>query len=123
LIQLALATDPDLPDVPLLLDLARNPTEAAIFRLISTDVVMGFPVAAPPATAPERMAALRKAFAATMADPAFLADAKKRGLPIRPSSGDEVQKIMASIIATPTDVVAILKQSIAEAKADASGAR
>lgn len=116
LVQLGLAKDPDLPDVPLLLDLAKNPQQAALFRLISSDTVMGFPVAAPPKVPGERVNALRQAFAATMTDPVFLADADRRGLPIRASSGAEVQTVIESLIATPKDVVALLKQAIAEAK-------
>lgn len=124
LVQLGLAKDSDLPDVPLLLDLAKTPAEAAIFRLISSDVVMGFPVAAPPGTPPERVAQLRAAFAATMADPAFLAEAERRKLHIRPSSGDRVQEIVTSIVGTPKDVVALFKTSIAEAQRNAeAGAR
>ena len=117
-----MAKDPDLPDVPLLIDLATDSTQAAIFRLISTDTVTGIPVAAPPGIPTERSAALRKAFAATMVDPKLLDEAQKRNLPVRPSSGDEVQKIMASIVTTPKDVVAILKQALAEAKPDSKAA-
>ena len=116
LVQLGLGKDPELGDVPLLLDLAKNADEAALFRLISSDTVMGFPVVAPPQVPAERVTALRSAFDATMRDPVFLADADKRGLPIRPSSGTEVQKAVEALIATPKDVVALLKQAIAEAK-------
>ena len=122
LIQLGLAKDPDLPDVPLLIDLAKDPTQAAIFRLISTDTATGIPVAATPGMPADRLAALRKAFAETMKDPQFLAEAAKRNLPVRASSGDEVQKIMTSIVTTPKDVVAILKQALADAKPDSKAA-
>jgi tripartite-type tricarboxylate transporter receptor subunit TctC len=123
LVQLGLTKDPDLPDVPLLIDLAKDPTQAAIFRFISSDTVMGFPIMAPPGAAADRVAALRKGFADTLSDPAFLAEAEKRNLPIRPSSGDEVQKVMTSVVTTPKDVVAVLKQAIADAKPDSKAAR
>lgn len=123
LIQFGLAKDPDLPGVPLLIDLARDPTQASIFRLISTDTVTGIPIAAPPGTPADRLAALRKAFAETMSDPLLLAEAAKRNLPVRLSSGDEVQNIMTSVVTTPNEVVAVLKQALAEAKPDAKAAQ
>lgn len=122
LIQLGLAKDPDLPDVPLLLDLAKDQTQASIFRLISTDTATGIPIAAPPGLPADRLAALRKAFAETMSDPKLLEEAAKRNLPVRASSGDDVQKIMASIVSTPKNVVAVLKQALAEAKPDSKAA-
>jgi tripartite-type tricarboxylate transporter receptor subunit TctC len=116
ILQIGLAKDPDLPDVPLLLDLARDPTQAAIFRFISSDTIMNFPVIAPPDLPPERVAALRRAMTETLEDPVFLEDAQHRALPIRGSSGETVQKVVASMIATPPDVIRRLKQSLAEAK-------
>jgi tripartite-type tricarboxylate transporter receptor subunit TctC len=123
LLQLGLERDPDLPDVPLLIDLARDDMQAQIFRVISSDTVMGFPVTAPPGAQPDRVAALRKAFAETMTDPVFLADAAKRNLPVRASPGDEVQKVMTSVVTTPKEVVAVLKQAISEAMPDSKAAR
>jgi tripartite-type tricarboxylate transporter receptor subunit TctC len=75
---------------------------------------MGFPIAAPPKLPDERAAVLRKAFEATMVDPLFLAEAEKRGLPVRPSSGAEVQKVIEDIVSTPKDAVNLLKQILAE---------
>jgi tripartite-type tricarboxylate transporter receptor subunit TctC len=80
---------------------------------------MGLPIVAPPGVPPERVAALRQALLDTTADPDFLADAQTRGLPIRPVAGGEVQKIVDSVIATPKDVIAAIKQSIEDAKSDA----
>lgn len=123
LVQLGLTKDPDLPDVPLLIDLAKDDTQAGIFRFISSDTVMGFPTMAPPGAPADRVTALRQAFADTMADPAFLAEAEKRNLPIRPSAGDEVQRVMTSVVTTPPEVVAVLKQALAEAKPDSKARR
>jgi hypothetical protein len=57
----------------------------------------------------ERLAALRAAFAATMADPAFLTDAAARGMPVRPVDWQAQQAIAAQILATPDATVAKLK--------------
>ncbi len=115
LVQIGLAKDEDLPDAPLLLDLAKNDTERSVFRFISSDTAMSFPVLAPPGVPAERVAALRQAFDDTMADPAFRAEAQKRELPIRRVSGAEVQRIVTSVISTPKDVIAQIKNAIGEA--------
>ncbi len=119
LVQIGLSKEPDLPDVPLLIDLAKTPVERAIFRFVSSDSAMGFPMIAPPAVAPERVTALRRAMRAAMTDPAFRADAERRGLPIQPVAGEDVQKVVDALITTPKDVIATLKQSIEDARSDA----
>ncbi len=123
LLQVGLRKEPDLANVPLLTELATSPTQRAIFRFVSSDSAMGFPVVAPPGLPADRVAALRAAFEATMADRDFLQDAERRGLPIRANAGDDVQKVVGTLIATPKDVIATFKRSIAEARSDAKAAR
>jgi tripartite-type tricarboxylate transporter receptor subunit TctC len=101
LLQIGMRKEPDLPEVPLLIDLAKTSQEAAIYRFISSDTAMGFPLAAPPGVPPERVAALRQAFAETMRDPDFQRDASQRALPVEPIPGEEVQQVVASLIGTP----------------------
>lgn len=67
---------------------------------------MARPFAAPPGIPVGRKAMLRNAFAETMRDPAFLADAWKLQLDIAPVSGDEIDAVIASLYATPKDVIA-----------------
>jgi len=119
LVQIGLSKEPDLSDVPLLIDLAKTQNERAIFRFVSSDSEMGFPVIAPPSVAPERIATLRQAMQATMRDPAFRADAERRSLPIQPVAGEDVQKVVEALIETPRDVIATLKQSVEDAKSSA----
>ena len=54
----------------------------------------------------DRYKALRTAFWKTLHDPVFLADAKKRRLPITPTSGEDVAKLVKEIYALPKDVLA-----------------
>jgi hypothetical protein len=58
---------------------------------------------------PERVAALRSAFDATMKDPAFLAEAKAMNFDVDPVSGEAMQKVIARIMATPKDLAAKAK--------------
>jgi hypothetical protein len=123
ILQLGLRKEPDLAEVPLLIELATTPAEQAIYRFISSDTAMAFPVVAPPCAAPDLVDALRKAFAQTMADPAFLSDAEKRGLSVRYVPGSDVQTIVTSLIGTPTEVLTILKRSIEEARLDSKAGK
>jgi tripartite-type tricarboxylate transporter receptor subunit TctC len=122
LLQTGLQKEKDLPDVPLLLDLAKNPEEKAIFRFVSSDSATGFPVTAPPGVPADRLAALRKAFSDTMKDPEFLKIATERKLEIEPSSGEEVKKVVDDLISTPKDVIAKIKQGLAAAEKQAEEA-
>lgn len=70
---------------------------------------MARPFAAPPGIPVGRKAMLRNAFAETMRDPAFLADAWKLQLDITPVSGDEIDAVIASLYATPKDAIARAK--------------
>jgi hypothetical protein len=62
---------------------------------------MSRPFFAPPLVAPERLAALRRAFDATMRDDAFLADAKQLGMEINPVRGEDVELLVTRIMGTP----------------------
>ena len=53
----------------------------------------------------DRYVALRDAFWKTMNDPEFLADTKKRKLPIAALSGQEVQKLVNEIYALPRELL------------------
>jgi len=119
LMQVGLTKEPDLPDVPLFTDLARTPEEKAIFRFISSDAAMGFPVTAPPGIPAERLAALRKAFLDTMKDPEFLKIVEERKLEIQASSGEQVQRVVEDMINTPKEIIAKIQKALAAAEAPA----
>jgi tripartite-type tricarboxylate transporter receptor subunit TctC len=104
LMQLALEKHDDLPNVPLVVDLARNDEERKILELIFTRQVMGRPFLAPPGVQNDRAAALRKAFMDTMKDKEFLAAAEAAKLEITPVPGERVQKLVTDVYATPAAV-------------------
>jgi hypothetical protein len=91
----------DLPDVPLLMDLAANDQDRTILRLLSASTRIGRPIFAPPDTPADRVKALRDAFDAMVRDPAFLEAAKKEHFDIDAVSGAELQAIVADMVATP----------------------
>ncbi len=103
LVQLSFAKHADLPDVPLVINLAKTDEQRQILKTIFARQVMGRPFAAPPGTPKERVEVLRRAFDATMKDADFLAEAEKIGIEITPVSGEKVQELVAEVykITTP----------------------
>lgn len=106
LLQLALSKHKELPDVPVVTDLARDDEERAILELVFARQEMGRPFLAPPSTPPAVAEILREAFDATMKDPEFLADATKRKIEVnRPMNGAEIDAMIARFYAFPRVVV------------------
>jgi tripartite-type tricarboxylate transporter receptor subunit TctC len=95
----------DLPDVPLLTDLAQNGDDKKLLELFSSPFIIGKPTAVGPNVPPERIAALRQAYRTTLSDPAFLADAAKLGATIVPTSGDELTSLIKRVMGLPDDLV------------------
>ena len=92
------AADLDAPSVE---ELAKTPEERQMIELIVSGTQMGRPLATTPGTPPERVAALRAAFAATMQDPEFLAEAKRLNFEVNPVLGEAMQRTVGKILATP----------------------
>lgn len=109
IVQVGLERDPELPDVPLLIDFARGDEQRRILRLFSSDASLGRPIIAPPGLPAERIALLRNALAATMKDAAYLKEAKEIGAEVVPVSGERLQAIVEEIVSTPPDIVAKAK--------------
>jgi len=112
LLQAAPTKEPELPNVPMAADFARNAEQRQILNFILASQIMARPFVAPPGIPADRRAALRAAFDATMKDPAFLADAKKVALDVRPVSGADLDALIASLYATPKDVIAKATRAI-----------
>jgi tripartite-type tricarboxylate transporter receptor subunit TctC len=101
LIQLSLSKHPDLPDVPLIMDLAKDDEQRQMFRLIFARQVMGRPFQSTPGVPKDRLEALQKAFMDTMKDPALLAEADKLKFEITPVRGPEIETLVADILKMP----------------------
>jgi tripartite-type tricarboxylate transporter receptor subunit TctC len=99
-LQVALEKDPDLPaDIPNAFDLVTSEEDRQILLLLVGPWYFGRPFTASPNVPPERLAALRSGFMATMRDADFLAEAKRLLLSIRPVAGEEIQRTIRDIYA------------------------
>jgi hypothetical protein len=89
--------DPNLKNVPLLTDLIKDEGDRKIARAYLTLAVLGRPTVVGPGVPKDRVEALRAAYKAMVADPAFLAEAKKQRIDIKPITGEKIQDMVADM--------------------------
>lgn len=109
LLQVTAKRQPDLPNVPLALEVAKTEEAKQIIRAggIAPSAVTRVYVTTPK-TPKDRVDILRQAFANTLKDPEFLLEAKKGGLEVNPLNGEEVKKVVDSLFALNPQIVAKL---------------
>ena len=112
IVQIGLRKEPDLPDVPLMSELTKDPDDKQVVDFISRSVAVGRPIATTPGVPAERVAALRKAFDATLKDPEFIAETEKQGMEIRAMTGEELEQLVKDIIAAPAAIREKVKLAI-----------
>jgi tripartite-type tricarboxylate transporter receptor subunit TctC len=113
LAQFGLSRHPDLPEVPLIVNLAKTTEDRQLAELLLAPLEMGRPFFAPPGVPAERVEILRRALDATAKDPEFLAEAEKQKVEIFHMSGEAVETLVRRIHATPPQVVEIGKEMLA----------
>jgi tripartite-type tricarboxylate transporter receptor subunit TctC len=112
LVQFSTSRHADLPDVPLVTELAKNAEDRALLELVFARQVMGRPFLAPGGMSKDVNDALRNGFDASMKDPQLLADAVKVKLEVNPVSGAEVQELVRRMFSAPASVVARAKELV-----------
>jgi len=105
LVQVGMRKDADLPNVPLMRDLGKTADDKAILDYVSKAVSVGRPVGTTPGVPADRVAALRKAFDATLKDAEFKAEADKQKMEISPMTGAELQELIESLIDAPDSLL------------------
>ena len=93
--------DPEVNHLPQITKLIKGKDNLVAFRAWVASYEYQRPLSLPPGTPKSRLNILRKAYAATLKDPQFLAEAKKSKLIINYVSGEEIEKLVAQILATP----------------------
>ena len=101
----------ELPDVPFAPDLVGHDGDRLVMQAAFAPLTLGRPLLTPPGVASERVAALRAAFAATMADPDFLAEGERVGLGLNaPRTGEQIQEVVERAYQSPPRVIDRLRQ-------------
>ena len=112
LVQISIAKDPALPDVPLVMDYAKTDAQKLALELILAPQQMGRPYMTTPGVDDARLKALQAAFMATMKDPDFVADAEKQAIDIDPMDGPAVHALLAKLFRAPADVVKSAQEAL-----------
>lgn len=116
LVQFAMNKHRELPEVPTIIEVARNDEQRAILRAVMNASEIGTAFFTSPGVPADRVAALRRAFDATMKDPEFVAETERLKLGFNPITGEELQKLIAEVSSLPPDMVAKVRAAWAVTK-------
>ena len=105
LVQYALNRHPELPGVPMSWELGRTEDERQILRIVANATEVGKMIFTTPDTPTDRVQALRRAFDATMKDPAFQAELKAQRVELGPMAGEALQKLVGELGAVPPSII------------------
>lgn len=111
-VQLGVTKNKDHMDVPLVLDFAKTTEDRQALELVVSPNLFARPFAAPPGVPAERVAALRRAFNATLDDPDYLAEAKQRKMQVVLVRGEEIDEVLRRIYGMPRTVVDRVRNAI-----------
>jgi len=106
LVQLGLERPKESPDAPLIQELATNATDRHALTLFSTAAAVGRSIMSPPGIPADRVTALRRAYDATVKDPAFMAEARKTHTDIDRLPGEKLQAMVEELVRAPKQVIA-----------------
>jgi len=95
----------EIPDIPLVTELARSEDDRQIFKLMSSAPGLGRPYLTPPGVPADRLAILRSAFEATMKDKTFLAEAEKLQIDIDPIAAADITQLVLDTVNAPAAIV------------------
>jgi tripartite-type tricarboxylate transporter receptor subunit TctC len=102
---------PDAPTIYELMEKHKTPEETrGVAELLRSVGEFGRPLAGAPGIPPDRAKMLRQAYEKALTDPSALAEAKKMGWEVEPTSGEKLQELAKRVIAQPPEVIAGLKK-------------
>ncbi len=109
LVQMAYEKHPNLPDVPLILDLMKSENERQAMRLIVLDTLVAWPLIAPAGTPDAKVRELRDAFNRAMQDPALIEDTKKSARSSDFVTGERIEQAIREVYASSPEVITLAR--------------
>jgi tripartite-type tricarboxylate transporter receptor subunit TctC len=106
IVQYAQSRHPAFPDVPAMVEFGKTPEDKQVLALFGSTADIGRSLMTPPGIPADRLAILRKAFSAMLADPAFKTELEKRNMEFGPMSGEELQALIKTTLDLSPAVVA-----------------
>jgi tripartite-type tricarboxylate transporter receptor subunit TctC len=105
--------DPEIVDVPTVMTLAATEDQRKDLQFLFPRNAFGRPYATPPGIPADRLKTLQAAFAGAASDPKLRAETTKLGIPLTPTSAEDLTRTIKEKYATPTDVVERVRRLIA----------
>jgi hypothetical protein len=115
-VQFALNKHPELPNVPLITDFARNDEERQVLEMIYARQTVGRPYIAPPDVPADRAKALQDGFRALMQDKGFIAEADKAKLELNPVYAEEVIALFKRVTGASDAIKARTKAAVSDVR-------
>jgi tripartite-type tricarboxylate transporter receptor subunit TctC len=116
LLQYTAARDPEMPDVPTMVEMGQSDEARQILAFFASAAEIGRAIVAPPDMPGATVTTLRRAFDAMFDDPAFLDDIKRTGIQLKPMTGERLQVLVADVARFPPPL--IQKAKIARERAN-----
>ena len=110
--ELSLEKESSMPGVPLLTSLVKDDESRRIMELVASYTSLGISYALPPDVPADRIAAMRKAFMATMADQRFADEMGKSKMDIKPATGEEMQALAEKFSSVSPELVEKTKKAL-----------
>jgi tripartite-type tricarboxylate transporter receptor subunit TctC len=110
LVLMGINRDPNVPDVPAVTEIISDPKGKKVVEALFGRRQMQRPVLGPPNIPPQTTEILRRGFDATVKDPDFIAEAKRRGIELDTLTGEQCEELVKRIYALPPDVIDAARQ-------------
>lgn len=104
LVQYAQARHHAFKDVPAMVELGKSKEDKQVLALFGSTAEVGRSLMTPPGIPADRLAVLRKAFAAMVADPSFKEELEKRHMEFGPMIGENLQSLIRDTLDLPPEV-------------------
>ena len=111
-LQIGPAKSPELPDVPSIMDYAKNDLDRNALELLLAPDAFAWPFVVPPGVPADRIALLRAAFDETMKDPGFVSDARQLNLQTLPMSGAAMAARIGHVLDFDASVISRAKELV-----------
>ncbi len=105
LVQIGFKSEPEISQIPLLIDLVKTTQEKQIVTVVTLPTALGYTHWLAPEVPAGRMKLLRDAYDATMRDKAFLEEAARHAMMIRPQTGAEIEALIKQAAVVPKPVL------------------
>jgi hypothetical protein len=105
LVQIGFKPEPEIAEVPLLIDLVKTAQDKQIVTVVTLPTALGYTNWLAPEVPASRIKLLREAYDATMQDKAFLEEAAKHAMLIRPQTGAEIEALIRQAAVVPKPVL------------------